>query len=101
MQSAHVERHSTKYGNKLPMPPWGHKKTLRTNRHVKYNDFVHSAIRRKVHSFFLQNIPPTLSAVLEKVNDDEELPNFKRTTYYTLMKEIGFNYEKEAKRRCW
>jgi hypothetical protein len=51
-----------------------------------------------VHSFFLQNIPPTLSAVLEKVNDDEELPNFKRTTFYTLMKEIGFNYEKRSKK---
>jgi hypothetical protein len=38
-----------------------------------------------------------LSAVLEKVNDDEELPNFKRTTFYTLMKEIGFNYEKKKK----
>jgi hypothetical protein len=52
-----------------------------------------------VHSFSLQNIPPTLSAVLEKVNDDK-LPNFKRTTFYTLTKEIGFNYEKEAKKRC-
>jgi hypothetical protein len=30
-----------------------------------------------------------MSAVLEKVNDDEELPNFKSTTFYTLMKEIG------------
>jgi hypothetical protein len=71
--------------------------TYRTNRYVKYNDFVRSAIRLKVHSFFLQNIPPTLSAVLEKVNYDEELPNFKRSTFYTLMKEIGFNYEKRKK----
>jgi hypothetical protein len=71
--------------------------TYRTNRYVKYNDLC-SAIRRKVHSFFLQNIPPTLSAVLEKVNDDEELPNFKPTTFCTLMKEIGFNYEKRRKK---
>jgi hypothetical protein len=54
--------------------------TYRTSRYINYNDFVCSAIRRKVHLFFLQNIPPTLSAMLEKVNDDEELPNFKRTT---------------------
>jgi uncharacterized protein (UPF0147 family) len=53
-----------------------------------------------VTSFILQKIPPILSAVLEKVNDDEELPNFKRTTFYTLMEEIGFNYEKISKNRC-
>jgi hypothetical protein len=51
-----------------------------------------------VHSFFLQNISPTLSAVLEKVNNDEELPNFKRTTFYTVMKEIGFNYKERSKK---
>jgi hypothetical protein len=51
-----------------------------------------------VHSFFLQNISPTLIAVLEKVNNDEELPNFKRTTFYTLMKEIGFNYKERSKK---
>jgi hypothetical protein len=45
----------------------------------------------------LQNIPPTLSAVLEKVNDDEELRNVK-LTFYTLMKEIGFNYEERSKK---
>jgi hypothetical protein len=36
--------------------------------------------------------------VLEKVNNDEELPNFKHTTFYMLMKEIGFNYEKRKKK---
>jgi hypothetical protein len=47
---------------------------------------------------FLYNIPPTLNAVLEKVKDDEELPNFKLTTFYTLMKEIDFNYEKRSEK---
>jgi hypothetical protein len=51
-----------------------------------------------VHSFFLQNIPTTSSAVVEKLNNDEELPNFKRTTFYTLMKEICFNYGKRSKK---
>jgi hypothetical protein len=50
-----------------------------------------------VHSFFIQNISPTLSAVLEKVNDDVELPNLKQTTFYTLMKEMCFTYEKRSK----
>jgi hypothetical protein len=48
-----------------------------------------------VHSFFSQNIPSTLIAVLEKVNNDKELPNFKSTTFYKLMKEIGFNYKQK------
>jgi hypothetical protein len=52
---------------------------------------------RYIRSFF-QNIPPALSAVLEKVNNDEELRNVKRTTFYTLMKEIGFSYEKRSKK---
>jgi hypothetical protein len=82
----------------LRTPKEDRKVTYRTNRSVKYNDFVRSAIRHKENSFFLQNIPPTLSAVLEKVNNDEELPNFKSTTFYTLTKEIGFNYEKRSKR---
>jgi hypothetical protein len=64
---------------------------------VKDNEFVRSAIRRKVHLLFLQNIPDTLSAVLENVNNVEELQNCKRTTLYTLIKEIGFNYEKRSK----
>jgi hypothetical protein len=41
-----------------------------------------------------------LSAVLEKVNDDEEHPHFKRAAFYTLTKEIGFNYERKSKKRC-
>jgi hypothetical protein len=36
--------------------------------------------------------------VLEKVNNDDELPNFKRTPFYALMKEIGFCYEKRSRK---
>jgi translation initiation factor 2 beta subunit (eIF-2beta)/eIF-5 len=103
MQPAQVQRLSTEYKKDatqgpLRTPKKDRKVTYRTNRSVKNNDFVRSAIRRKVNSFILHNIPPTVSEMLEKVNDDEELPNFKRTTVYTLMKEIGFNYEKNKKR---
>jgi hypothetical protein len=82
----------------LRTPEKHRKVTYHTDRYVKYDDFVRSAMRRKARSSILQNIPPTLSAVLEKVNDDEQLPNFKRTTFYALMKEIGFNYEKRSKK---
>lgn len=32
--------------------------------------------------------------VLKAVNDDEDLPTFKRMTFYRLLKKIGFEYEK-------
>jgi hypothetical protein len=77
--------------------PKKHKKvTYRTDRYVKYSDFVRSAITRKVHLFFLQNIPPTKCGA-GNGNNDDKLPHFKRTTFYALMKKIGFNYEKIKK----
>lgn len=69
----------------------------KTSRRLKYDGFVITAIRRIVHSFFLENIPPTLKAVLLKVNEDEMLPNFKRTTLWKLLKENGFCFEQRNK----
>lgn len=70
----------------------------KNSRGSKYNRFVISAIRRIVHSFFKNNLPPTLSAVLSTVNGESDLPNFKRTTLWTLLKESGFTFEKRNKR---
>jgi hypothetical protein len=49
-----------------------------------------SAIRGVVHSFFTRNEPPTVDKILVTVNENEDLPNFKKTTFKTLLKEIGF-----------
>ena len=46
------------------------------------DDFSRTAIRFKVHEFFRRNELPTLNAVLASVNEDEDLPNFTRTTFY-------------------
>jgi uncharacterized protein (UPF0147 family) len=62
---------------------------------VKY-DFVRSGIRRKVHEFYFKNQPPTLSSPLAAVNNDPDIPDFKRTTLYVLLKEMGFVYEKRG-----
>lgn len=74
------------------------KKENKNSRNVKYDSYVKSAIRKKIHNYFLQNIPPTLNAVLCLVNNDPDLPNFKRSTLHTLLKEIGFVYEQKGKK---
>jgi hypothetical protein len=39
--------------------------------------------------------------VQEKINDDDEaITNFKCSSFYVLMKEIGFNYEKSERKCC-
>lgn len=51
------------------------------------------AIRRKVHQFFINKELPNLSKVLQAVNNDENLPNFKRTTFWKLLKdELNFTF---------
>lgn len=53
------------------------------------DDFVKSAIRSKVHSFFFKNEPPTLNKVLACVNSDPTLPNLKQTTLHTILKDTA------------
>lgn len=56
----------------------------------KIDSFSKCAIRQKVHKFFLRNEQPTLEKVLSSVNDDINLPNFKRTTFYGVLKKLDF-----------
>jgi hypothetical protein len=97
MQSARIQHLSRKEKNSSgPLADTlreDRKITCRTTKSVKYNDFVRTTIEPEVYLLFLRNIPPTLSAMQEKLNDDE-LPNFKLKHMRTLMKEVGFTYEK-------
>lgn len=69
----------------------------KTSRRLKYDGFVVSGIRKIVHSFFAENRPPTLTKVLDKVNSDPDLPYFKLTTLWRLLKENSFCFEKRGK----
>ncbi|KAK8780642.1 hypothetical protein V5799_018017 [Amblyomma americanum] len=40
---------------------------------------------------------PTLDSVLKAVNEDDDLPNFKKTTLWRLMKDVGFTFEKRKR----
>ena len=57
------------------------------------DEIVKNAIRRKVHSFYFNKEIPTLDKILSAVNDDPDLPDFKRTTMFHLLKNLGFEYE--------
>lgn len=50
-------------------------------------------IKRKVNDifFFLTN-HPYLIKISEAVNEDDQLPNFKRTKIYKVMKNLGFKF---------
>jgi hypothetical protein len=67
----------------------------RNSREVKYDDFIRSSMRRKVHEFYFRNQPPTLNSVLTAINKDPDLPNFKKSTLPALLREIGFEYSKK------
>ncbi|KAH9371471.1 hypothetical protein HPB48_010418 [Haemaphysalis longicornis] len=41
---------------------------------------------------------PTLDSVRMAVNEDDELPNFTKTTLRRLMKDMGFTYDKQIRK---
>ncbi|XP_049881877.1 uncharacterized protein LOC126377877 isoform X3 [Pectinophora gossypiella] len=59
----------------------------------KLDECDKQAIRKKIHSFYLKSELPTLKKVLQAVNDDEELPNFKRSTFQKLLKHLKYDLE--------
>ena len=61
------------------------------------DDVAKNALRRCIHSFFEKNEPPTLNKILETVNQEEHLPQLKRSTLSKLINEIGFRYSKRSR----
>lgn len=47
--------------------------------------------------FFLNEIP-NIDKILQEVNDDPDLPTFKRTTFYKLLKSLNFKFEKRERK---
>jgi transposase/DNA-directed RNA polymerase subunit H (RpoH/RPB5) len=61
------------------------------------DDFDKNAIRRKVHEFYFRNELPTIDKVMAIVNEDEDLPTFRRTTFYKLLKDMNFKYVRRGR----
>ena len=46
------------------------------------DNFTKTAIRGKMHAFYLHNEIPTMDKILSAVNDDSETDNFNKLTMY-------------------
>ena len=63
----------------------------------KIDEFDKYAIRRKIHQFWHNRDLPTLDKVLVAINEEEDLPNFSRTSLFRLMKSMDFVYVKRGR----
>lgn len=64
----------------------------------KIDDLGRNALHQKVHGFWMKKELPTFDKILEAVNSDPALPDFKRTTLYTTIKKLDFVFTK--RKRC-
>lgn len=69
----------------------------RNNSISAVDDFDRNAIRRKIHEFFFRNELPTIDKVLNIVNADPDLPNFKRSTFHKFLKTLNFKHERRGR----
>lgn len=61
------------------------------------DDLDRNGLRQKVHSFWLRKELPTIDKILRAVNDDPSLPDFKRTTLYSVIKKLDFVFTKRKR----
>ncbi|XP_061704644.1 uncharacterized protein LOC133515996 [Cydia pomonella] len=61
------------------------------------DSFTQNALRRIVHEFFSRNEIPTLTKILNAVNSDTTLENYKRSTLHKLLRHIGFKFIKRSR----
>lgn len=74
------------------------KKRARLSTVDKLDELDKCAIRRKVHSIYLNNDYPTLDKIMRICEADEDIPVFKRTTLHKILHELGFDYNKQDNR---
>lgn len=80
-------------------------KKVKKRKGVQVNDRCHTydentqaLIRRKVHEFFRQNVPPTLNKILVAINNDDDFPDFSRATLHRLLHDMGFEFQKVGRK---
>jgi len=56
-----------------------------------------NAIRRKVHSFSFNKELPTLPKLLSAINEDETLPNIKRTALRLVLNKLNVKFIKRQR----
>ena len=92
-------RHSESSGSHYRFSPRGGKPAsvqTKTGRpKITVDEFTTGAIRRIVHSFFRNGEHPTVDKVFVRSKEDiADLPKMGRTSFWKLLKDIGFRYKK-------
>lgn len=63
----------------------------------KVDSFDKHAIRRKIHGFWLNREVPTLQKMLIAINEDDTLPNFKRSSFRKILRDLQFVYARKSR----
>ncbi|CAI6358386.1 unnamed protein product [Macrosiphum euphorbiae] len=71
------------------------KKRLKLTIIKKIDEFDKNAIRQKIHQFWRNREVPTIKKMLTAINEDETLPNIKRTSFQAVLKDLQFEYLKK------
>lgn len=61
----------------------------------KIDDFDKNAIRQKIHGFWRNREVPTISKMLTAINEDQTLPNLRRSSFQKVLKDLQFEYVKK------
>ncbi|XP_050065818.1 uncharacterized protein LOC126554842 [Aphis gossypii] len=71
------------------------KKKVRSTVIQKVDEFDKNAIRQKIHSFWRAREVPTVPKMLIAINEDETLPNLKRSSFQKILKDLQFEFVKK------
>ncbi|XP_060849072.1 uncharacterized protein LOC132928436 [Rhopalosiphum padi] len=71
------------------------KKKIRPTIIEKIDEFDKNAIRQKIHNFWRNREVPTVDKMLIAINEDETLPNIKRSSFQKVLKDLQFQYVKK------
>lgn len=73
------------------------KKKIRPTILEKVDSFDKQTIRQKIHGFWLNREVPTIPKMLVAINEDETLPNLKRSSFRKILKDLHFVYAKKSR----
>jgi len=74
------------------------RKRVKTSLFDKTDDLDRNGLRQKIHAIWLRGELPTIDKILFDVNEDPILPNYKRTTLYTIIKKLDIVFTKRKRR---